>query len=214
MSVEYKLTCIKGLGSVLSSVLGETSAALTFTAGFQRLPPAHGCNSGGFSRGVPYFSGEASISVGGSLLYFRGSLRGKVLLGLMCTDRQSRGSPIQVGVSVVASGTLKIPGYASAFCILGYVSCQVSRFSAEPFYSSPRRRIVSNRFAPSRRVQAAGPSPRLTSMASFPQLRRRDQSLLPRAVVDGRVRQEPVGPPAALRHGLRRPRRRVVQPHR
>jgi hypothetical protein len=106
MSYEYRLSCIPGLSSL---PLGSSTVTLTIGAGFKRLPGDRRCPYSGFSRGVPFFYGDASLFIGTSSLNFQGTLSGRLLLGVVCSDAQYRGSSVQAGISLVLYGKLQIP---------------------------------------------------------------------------------------------------------
>lgn len=104
MTYEFRLNCIPGFNTNVARM--APTLTVTVSAGFGQVPRARGCSSGGFARGVPYLAGEAAISVGSSSLGFAGSVKGKILVGLVCGDGQAQGSPARVGVALLLTGTL------------------------------------------------------------------------------------------------------------
>jgi hypothetical protein len=113
VTFSFKLDC--GASARFPAALSALvpTATLTLSAGFRAVPPAPGCGYGGFSRGVHYFGGEATLKTGSSFLGVEARVNGRALLGLVCADDQWRSSPVRTGVSVLVTGTLFVWGQAN-----------------------------------------------------------------------------------------------------
>ena len=113
VTFEFRLDCgaLARLPSAISNIV--PTAVLTMSAGFDSLPAASGCRGGGFSRGVHYMSGSASVSAGNKWLGIAARAQGKVLVGLVCADNQAQGSSVLVGASIIVTGTLYVAGVSA-----------------------------------------------------------------------------------------------------
>ncbi len=107
ITYDLSLSCIPRFPSKVAKL--APSVSLTVSIGFERVTGRY-CNVGGFSRGVHFASGVASINAGNWALGFAGSVQGKILLGLVCSDDQGQSSPARVGVSLLVTGELRIAG--------------------------------------------------------------------------------------------------------
>jgi hypothetical protein len=109
----FKLDC--GASSRFPAALSALvpTASLTISAGFRAVPRAPWCGYGGFSRGVHYFGGVATLKTGNSILGVEARVTGRALLGLVCADDQWQSSPVRAGVSVLVTGTLFVGGVST-----------------------------------------------------------------------------------------------------
>jgi hypothetical protein len=88
------------------------------TAGFDQISRSWGCGFGGFSSGVHFISGVASINVGTRNFGFTGWVLGKILVGLVCGDDQKQHDPVRVGIAFLVAGNLKVGSASTPLAFL------------------------------------------------------------------------------------------------